>query len=72
MAMAQLEVTVSTLVRQLLDLFDALPDPDKRAAAVEIIHRMPDGDLPAGTLDALADELFVALDTEEAARAPGR
>jgi hypothetical protein len=67
------EVPVVAPVRQLLDLFDALPDPDKRAAAAEILRRLPDDDdlSPAG-LDALADELFATLDAEEAARAPGR
>jgi len=52
-----------------LDLYEALPEPDKRAAAAEIIRRMPDEDgLTADDHDALADELFAALDAEEAAR----
>ncbi len=56
-------------IRQLLDLFDTLPDSDKRTAAAEIFRRLPDeGDLPEGTLDALADELFAALDAEETDR----
>ncbi|MCZ2343751.1 MAG: hypothetical protein LC104_18435 [Bacteroidales bacterium] len=56
-------------VRQLLDLFDALPEPDKRSAATEIIRRMPgDGELTADDHDALTDELFAALDAEEANR----
>jgi hypothetical protein len=60
-------------VRQLLDLYDALPEPDKRAAAAEIIRRMPDdGDLTSDDHDALADELFAALDAEEAARGTAR
>ena len=63
---------MSAPVRQLLDLYDALPEPDKRAAAAEIFRRMPDGDLTPGDLDALADELFAALDAEEAARGTAR
>ena len=60
---------MSAPVRQLLDLYDALPEPDKRAAAAEIIRRMPDdGALTDDDHDALADELFAALDAEEAAR----
>jgi len=60
---------MSAPVRQLLDLYEALPEPDKRAAAAEIIRRMPDEDgLTADDHDALADELFAALDAEEAAR----
>lgn len=67
------EVHVVAPVRQLLDLFDALPDPDKRAAAAEILRRLPgDDDLTPADHDALADDLFAALDAEEAARAPGR
>ncbi len=71
MAKADPEDTVSAPVRQLLDIFDALPDPDKRAAAAEIFRRLPDDDLTPAGHDALADELFAALDAEEAARAPG-
>jgi hypothetical protein len=41
MPVADPEVPVSAPVRQLLDLFDSLPDPDKRAAAAEILHRLP-------------------------------
>jgi hypothetical protein len=64
---------MTTPVRQLLDLYDALPEPDKRAAAAEIIRRMPDdGDLTPADHDALADELFAALDAEEAARDAAR
>jgi hypothetical protein len=56
-------------LRQLLDLFDTLPDPDKQVAAAEILRRTPEGDLPPSALDALADELFAGLDAEEADRA---
>jgi hypothetical protein len=70
----RLEVAVSNRVSQLLSLFDSLPDDDKRSAVVEILRRsLPgEGDIPAHGLDALADELFVALDAEEDARAADR
>ncbi|HJT75712.1 MAG TPA: hypothetical protein VJ739_00770 [Gemmataceae bacterium] len=58
-------------VRQLLDSFDALPDADKHQAAVEILRRYAAavGDLPEAALVEAADELFRALDAEEAGRA---
>jgi hypothetical protein len=64
---------MSDPVRQLLALFDALPDPEKQSAAAEILRRAPAaGDVPVSALDGLADELFAALDAEESARAAGR
>lgn len=65
---------MSERVSKLLDLFDALPEPDKHSAVVEILRRSPPGeaDIPASGYDALADELFAALDAEEAARATDR
>jgi hypothetical protein len=60
-------------VRQLLDSFEALPDADKHQAAVEILRRYGgtgEGDLPEAALVELADELFRALDAEEAGHAP--
>ncbi len=43
---------MSTPVRQLLDLFDALSDPDKQAAAAEILRRLVGADgIPAVGLD---------------------
>jgi hypothetical protein len=61
---------MSDPVRQLLAQFDALPAPDKQAAAIEILRRTQvEGDVPGSALDGLADELFAALDAEEAARA---
>ncbi len=59
-------------VRQLLDSFDALSDADKHQAAVEILRRYAaavEGDLPEAALVEAADELFRALDAEEAGRA---
>lgn len=65
---------MSNRVSQLLNLFDSLPDADKRSAVVEILRRSPPGedDIPPHGLDELADELFAALDAEEDARAAGR
>jgi hypothetical protein len=58
-------------VRQILDSFDALPDADKHEAAVEILRRVVgQQDLPEDALVGLADELFCALDDEEAGHAP--
>lgn len=57
-------------VRRLIESFDALPATDKQVALVEILRRIsPEGDVPVAGLDALADELFAALDAEEAIRA---
>ena len=62
---------MSDRIRDLIASFEALPEPDKREAAVEILRRVPRsvGDIPADALDGLADELFAALDVEETARA---
>ncbi len=60
-------------VRQLLDSFDALSDADKHQAAVEILRRYAaaaEGDLSEAALVEAADELFRALDAEEAGDAP--
>ncbi len=60
---------MTATVRQLLDSFDALSDADKHLVAVEILRRFaaaPEGDLPEGALVEAADELLLALDTEEA------
>jgi hypothetical protein len=66
-----LEVAMSEPVIHLLDLFDALPEPDQRFAVAEILRRRPAGeaDVSATGLDALAGELFAALDAAETARA---
>jgi hypothetical protein len=60
-------------VRQLLDSFEALSDADKHQAAVEILRRFggaAEGDVPEATLVEAADDLFRALDAEEAGHAP--
>jgi hypothetical protein len=64
---------MTATVRQLLDSFEALPDADKHQAAVEILRRYGGaaaGDFPEAALVELADELFRALDEEEAGHAP--
>jgi hypothetical protein len=62
---------MSEPVTQLLHLFDALPEPEKQSAVAEILRRRPSGhaDLSSDGLDALAGELFAALDAEEGVRA---
>jgi hypothetical protein len=65
---------MTTAVKQILDSFDALPEDDKHLAAVQIFRRFagaPAGDLPESGLIEAADELFGALDAEEAGNAPG-
>jgi hypothetical protein len=61
---------VNITVQQLLASFDALSEADKHQAAVEILRRVStplEGDLPEAALVEAADELFRALDAEEAA-----
>jgi hypothetical protein len=63
---------VSSAVQQLLDSFDALPEADRHEAAVEILRRVipsVEGEFPETVLVEVADELFLALDAEEAAHA---
>ncbi len=63
---------MTTAVQQLLIAFDGLPEADKHQAAVEILRRVSaavEGDLPESALVEAADELFRALDAEEAGHA---
>jgi hypothetical protein len=63
---------MSAAVPQLLDSFDALTEVDQHQAAVEILRRFAStgaGDLPEEALVKAADELFRALDAEEARHA---
>jgi hypothetical protein len=56
-------------VQQLLNSFDALPDNEKREAAVALLQRIlrdVPGDLPEDSLVAAADVLFLELDAIEA------
>lgn len=58
---------MTTAARTLLAAFEALPPDDQLEVAAEIIRRAPEGELPDAALDALADELFLGYDAEEAA-----
>jgi hypothetical protein len=63
---------MSVALQHLLESFDALPDPDKHRAAVEILRRVAaaeDGDVSEAALLGAADELFLAMDAEEAGHA---
>jgi hypothetical protein len=63
---------VTKAVHELLSAFDALAEPDKHQAAVEILRRVSpaaQGDLPDSALVEAAEELFLALDAEEARNA---
>ncbi len=62
---------MSNLVRQWIELFDAMPEVDKRSALAEIQRRSQpmEADLADVDLDALADELFAAMDAEESTHA---
>jgi hypothetical protein len=65
--------TMTATVQQLLDSFEALPEADKHQVTVEILRRSAaaaEGDLPEAALVEAADELFRALDAEEAGHAP--
>jgi hypothetical protein len=63
---------MNAAVEQLLQSFDALPKADKHCAAMEILRREStsiQGDIPETALVDAADELFLAMDAEEAAHA---
>jgi hypothetical protein len=61
---------MTTLVQKLIESFEGLSSAEKQEAAVEILRRLGgEGDLPESTLVAAADDLFCALDDEEAAHA---
>jgi hypothetical protein len=60
---------MTAAVRQLLDSFDALPAPEQHEAIVEMLRRASastTGDITEAGLIEIADELFQALDAEEA------
>jgi hypothetical protein len=64
---------MNTTVQKVLESFDALSENDKHRAAVEILRRVSSdaaGDTPESALVEAADELFRALDAEEASNAP--
>ena len=60
---------MNTAVQQLLASSDALSPADQQRAAVEILRRVSpraEGDVPEAALLEAADDLFRALDAEEA------
>jgi predicted HAD superfamily phosphohydrolase len=62
---------MNAIVQQFLEAFDALPAAARHEAAVEILRKFSgEGDVPEETLVGAADELFRALDDEEAGHAP--
>lgn len=64
---------MNTSVQQLLESFDVLSEADKHRVAVEILRRVSgdaEGDVPGSALVEAAEELFRALDAEEANHAP--
>lgn len=66
---------MSTVVRNLLDAFDALPDAEQEAVVTELLARRPPdaGPVPDEAYTALADELFLTYGAAEAAdAAPAR
>jgi hypothetical protein len=61
---------VNPAVQQFVEAFDALTEADKRCATVEILRRFsPESDVPEAALLEAADDLFRALDAEEATHA---
>lgn len=63
---------MSANVQHLLESFDTLSEADKREAAIEIFRRLSatgEGDLTDSGLIEAADDLFRAMDAEEAGHA---
>jgi hypothetical protein len=62
---------MNPIVQQILEAFDALLAAARHEAAVEILRKLSgEGDVPEETLVGAADELFRALDGDEAGHAP--
>jgi hypothetical protein len=60
---------MTAAAQELLDAFEALNEADQREVVLAILRRASEaGDLPESALTEAADELFRALDAEEAAR----
>ena len=59
---------MTTAVQRLLDSFERLSEAERQESVVEILRRSqpPSGDLSDRTLVEIANELFCALDEEEA------
>jgi hypothetical protein len=61
---------MTAAVQHVLNSFDALPEPERHQAVVEILRRIAASlgeELPEAALQEAADGLFLALDEEEAA-----
>jgi hypothetical protein len=59
---------MTTTAKNLISIFDTLPEPEKREVATVILHRTLDFDLPSLSDEDLvlnAEQLFLALDREE-------
>jgi hypothetical protein len=63
---------MSDPAREILERFDALSETDRNVVAIEVLRRSGPlrADIPPADLDALANGLFSALDTEESAGRP--
>lgn len=60
---------MSESVRQILDLFDALPESEQQQAMVEILRRIDlsaPAEIPDEAFVELAEDLFLDLDASEA------
>jgi hypothetical protein len=54
---------MTAAVQQILNSFDALPEPEQQQAAVAILRRVsPEGDLPDAALVEAAEALFRSLE----------
>jgi hypothetical protein len=59
---------MTTTAENLISIFDALPEPEKREVATVILHRTLEFDLPPLSDEELslnAEQIFLALDREE-------
>lgn len=71
--MSERRTPMNSAIQQFLESFDVLSEADKYRVAVEILRRVSadtEGDVPESALIEAAEELFRALDAEEAGHAP--
>ena len=67
------EVAMTLSVKQIIDSFERLPDPEKQKVAYEILRRSVHLEVPSladGDLIAAAEALFLILDEREAENGP--
>ena len=60
-------------VQQIIDSFERLPDPEKQKVAYEILRRSVHLEVPTladGDLVAVAEDLFLTLEEQEAENGP--